>query len=202
MRSLSLKKTFSILALCLSVLLTGCSISPKIMTHYAEDIDFTQYKTFSFYDPIANQKKEYLTLLDKYIRAGVTQELENRGLKEVAEGDIKISFNVYKQERIQSTIIPATYGSYYGYRGIYGYNMSHGMNYGPEISVSQYTEGTLNIDVVDRKQKQLIWEGAAIGRLSDEIPDNIKQVVQQTVSSILAGYPIQPISEPAVLNEK
>ncbi|MEH6447045.1 MAG: DUF4136 domain-containing protein [Oleispira sp.] len=172
------------------------------MTHYAKDIDFTQYQTFSFYDPIANQKKEYLTLLDKYIRAGVTEELVKRGLKEVAEGDIKISFNVHKQERIQSTIIPATYGSYYGYRGIYGYNMSYGMNYGPEISVSQYTEGTLNIDVVDRKQKQLIWEGAAIGRLNDEIPDNIEAVVQQTVRSILAEYPIHPISEPKVLNEK
>jgi hypothetical protein len=68
--------------------------------------------------------------------------------------------------------------------------------------VSQYTEGTLNIDVVDRKQKQLIWEGAAIGLLNDEIPDDIEAVVQQTVRSILAEYPIHPISESKVLNEK
>jgi hypothetical protein len=190
MRSLTLKKTFTTLALCLSVLLTGCSTSPKILTHYSDDVDFTQYQTFSFYDPIADQKKEYSTLLDQYIRSGVTKELKKRGLKEVAEGDIKVSFNVHKSERIQSTTVPATYGGYYGYRGVYGYNMSYGMNQGSETSISQYTEGTLNIDVVDRVQKQLIWEGAAIGRLNNEIPDNVEKVVHKIVANILAEYPI------------
>ena len=195
MRSLSLRKTFTAFALCLSFVLTGCSTSPKILTHYEENVDFTQYKTFSFYDPIATQKKEYSTLLDKYIRTGVTKELEKRGLKEVAEGDIKISFNVHKNERIQSTTVPATYGGYYGYRGVYGYNMSYGMGYGSETSISQYTEGTLNIDVVDSAQKQLIWEGAAIGRLGNEIPDDVEKVVQGIVTSILAEYPIAPLNQ-------
>lgn len=195
MRSLSLRKTFTAFALCLSFVLTGCSTSPKILTHYEENVDFTQYKTFSFYDPIATQKKEYSTLLDKYIRTGVTKELEKRGLKEVAEGDIKISFNVHKNERIQSTTVPATYGGYYGYRGVYGYNMSYGMGYGSETSISQYTEGTLNIDVVDSAQKQLIWEGAAIGRLGNEIPDDVEKVVQGIVTNILAEYPIAPLNQ-------
>ena len=195
MRSLSLRKTLTAFALCLSFVLTGCSTSPKILTHYEENVDFTQYKTFSFYDPIATQKKEYSTLLDKYIRTGVTKELEKRGLKEVAEGDIKISFNVHKNERIQSTTVPATYGGYYGYRGVYGYNMSYGMGYGSETSISQYTEGTLNIDVVDSAQKQLIWEGAAIGRLGNEIPDDVEKVVQGIVTNILAEYPIAPLKQ-------
>lgn len=193
MRSISLRKTFTAFALCLSFILTGCSTSPKILTHYEDDIDFTQYKTFSFYDPIATQKKEYSTLLDKYIRSGVTTELEKRGLKEVKEGAIKISFNVHKNERIQSTTVPATYGGYYGYRGVYGYNMSYGKGYGSETSISQYTEGTLNIDVVDSAQKQLIWEGAAIGRLGNEIPDDVEKVVQEIVTNILAEYPIAPL---------
>lgn len=195
MRSISLRKTLTAIAMCLTFVLAGCSSSPKILTHYAEHIDFTQYQTFSFYDPIADQKQAYSTLLDKYIRSGVTKELEKRGLKQVEEGDIKISFNVHKKERIQSTTVPATYGGYYGYRGVYGYNMSYGMGYGSETSISQYTEGTLNIDVVDRAQKQLIWEGAAIGRLSSEIPDNVEQVVQEIVASILAEYPIKPLQE-------
>jgi hypothetical protein len=191
MRSLPLRKTFTAFALCLTFILSGCSTSPKILTHYEQNIDFTQYQTFSFYDPIAEKKKEYSTLLDKYIRSGVTAELEKRGLKEVAEGDIKISFNVHKSQRIQSTTVPATYGGYYGYRGVYGYNMSYGMSSGSETSISQYTEGTLNIDVVDRAQKQLIWEGAAIGRLSNEIPDDVETVVHNIVTSILAEYPVK-----------
>ncbi|MFT5451920.1 MAG: hypothetical protein ACI9N9_001406 [Enterobacterales bacterium] len=198
MRLLTLKKTLTTLALCLSVLLTGCSTSPKILTHYSEDVDFTQYQTFSFFDPIADKKKAYSTLLDQYIKSGVTKELEKRGLKEVAEGDVKISFNVHKKERIQSTTVPATYGGYYGYRGVYGYNMSYGMNQGSETSISQYTEGTLNIDVVDRVQKQLIWEGAAIGRLNDEIPEDVEKVVHQIVANILAEYPIRSLVEPKV----
>lgn len=194
MRSLSLKQTAAMFAMCLSVLVTGCSTSPKILTHQANDVDFTQYQTFSFYDPIADNKKEYSTLLDQYIRSGIAKELKKRGFQEVKEGAIKVSFNVHKSERIQSTTVPATYGGYYGYRGVYGYNMSYGMNQGSETSISQYTEGTLNIDIVDRVQKQLIWEGAAIGRLNNEIPDNVEKVVHQIVANIMAEYPIAVVS--------
>ena len=183
------KKTTIALALFLSVLLTGCTTSPTIFTHYEKNIDFNQYQSFSFYDPIADKKQAYSTLLDKYIQASIIKELERRGLKQVEEGDLKIGFNIYTKERSQTTTTPDMHGSYYNYRGRYGY--SYGMGYGSETRISQYTEGTLNIDAVDRRKKQVIWEGAAVGRLKDEVPADVEKIINEVVASILADYPIR-----------
>lgn len=174
----------------LFTLLTGCSSSPKILTHYEQDIDFKQYQSFSLYDPVVDKQQAYSTLLDKHIQTSIIKELERRGLKHVENGDLKIGFNIYTKELIQTTTTPTMNAGYYNYRGRYGY--SYGMGYGTETRVSQYTEGTLNIDVVDFKQKQVIWEGAAIGRLKDEVPDNVEQLIDQVVANILADYPILP----------
>jgi hypothetical protein len=183
------KKTTLALALFLSVLLTGCTTSPTIFTHHEKSIDFNQYQSFSFYDPIVDKKQAYSTLLDKYIQTSIAKELERRGLKQVFKGDLKISFNIHTKERSQTTITPAMHGGYYNYRGRYGY--SYGMGYGSETRISQYTEGTLNIDVVDRRKKQVIWEGAAVGRLKDQVPNDVEKLINEVVASILADYPIR-----------
>lgn len=186
----NLSKTIITFVVFLSALLIGCSSSPKILTHYEHDIDFKQYQSFSLYDPVVDKKQAYSTLLDKHIQSAIIKELERRGLKHVENGDLKVSFNIYTKELIQTTTTPAMNGGYYNYRGRYGYG--YGMNYGSETRVSQYTEGTLNIDVVDFQQKQVIWEGAAIGRLKDEIPDNVEQLIGKVVANILADYPVRP----------
>lgn len=51
------------------------------------------------------------------------------------------------------------HGGYYGYRRGY-YDPWMGYGYGTTTQVSQYTEGTINIDLVDMAQKRMVWEGA------------------------------------------
>lgn len=192
MKSLSIKKTFSLIAICFSLLITGCASTPQIYTNFEKEVDFNQYKSFSFYNLIEDKKQPYTTLVDKEIQKAITNELEARGLTKAEEGDLKISFNVYTKEKVQTNTAPAMYGSAFNYRGRYGY--TYGMHYTSETWITQYTEGTLNIDLVDRVQKQLIWEGAAVGRLKDQMPEDVDKVIDELVNSILAEYPIQPLS--------
>ena len=56
--------------------------------------------------------------------------------------------------------------------------MGMGMGMGYETRVDQYTEGTLNIDVVDAATKKLVWEGAIAGRLSDQEVRNMEKTVE------------------------
>lgn len=196
MTSSAFKKTLSLVVICLSALMSACTTSPKIYTHYETEIDFNQYNTFSFYSPVEDKKQPYTTLVDKEIQSAITHELENRGLKQVEEGDLKISFNIYTKEKVQTTTTPAMHGGAFNYRGRYGY--TYGMHYTSETWINQYTEGTLNIDLVDRAKKQLIWEGAAVGPLKDPMPENINQIINDVVKSILADYPVQPLSSAPV----
>jgi hypothetical protein len=76
---------------------------------------------------------------------------------------------------------------YYGYRsGLYGWGSN------VYTSVDSYTEGTLNIDVVDLPASKLLWEGIAVGRITDRIRQNPQPVVDEVVKEIFTKFPVQP----------
>ena len=64
--------------------------------------------------------------------------------------------------------------------------------------VYRYTEGTINIDLVDVARNRLVWEGIAVGRVS-----NTKDPVQRdaridgAIADIFAEYPYRAGSVPA-----
>ena len=58
-----------------------------------------------------------------------------------------------------------------------------------ETRVSQYTEGTLNIDVIDRAQNRMVWEGIAVGRVSKMKPEARAARIDATVADIFASFP-------------
>jgi hypothetical protein len=61
------------------------------------------------------------------------------------------------------------------------------------------TEGSLTIDVVDQKQKELVWSGTAKGRVTSKSENNPQPAIDDTVARIFAKYPKQPLvaSSPA-----
>jgi hypothetical protein len=55
--------------------------------------------------------------------------------------------------------------------------------------VSQYTEGTFNIDIIDAKKQQLVWEAVGVGRITDKVRENLRQTVMEGVPRFFARYP-------------
>lgn len=51
---------------------------------------------------------------------------------------------------------------------------------------------TLNIDVVDRAQKQLLWEGIAIGRITQKMYENLEPTIDAVVKEVFLKFPKQP----------
>ena len=60
-----------------------------------------------------------------------------------------------------------------------------------ETRVDQYTEGTLNIDAVDRSANTLVWEGIAIGKLNKKTMDDLPAKINQAVSMIFEKFPLR-----------
>lgn len=171
------------------LIFAGCASKPKIHSVYEEGTDFSGYKTYKF---IENQDgSAYDTLADKYIKEGITRNLQARGMEPAEIPDLLIAYNIHRQEKIQTSVSsnPGVSG-YYGYRSRYGYaGYGAGAGFGTTTNVSQYTEGTLNIDLVDTKRRQLIWEGVAIGRLKDKVPADAKEKVAAIIDSIFSELP-------------
>ena len=76
---------------------------------------------------------------------------------------------------------------YYGYRGgLYG----SWPRYTNETQVSTYQEGTLNVDLVDPARKALVWEGVAVGKVTQKTLDNLQPTIDSVITSIFAKYPV------------
>ncbi len=62
--------------------------------------------------------------------------------------------------------------------------------WGGNTSVTRYVEGTLFIDLIDAKKKELIWQGEGIGVLTKDT-NKKDALIKEFVTKILAQYPPQ-----------
>ena len=68
----------------------------------------------------------------------------------------------------------------------------HPWYYGPNfgMQISKYTEGTLFVDLIDAKTKELAWQGIGSGALNTS--GNVtkkKERIKEFVAEIMANYP-------------
>jgi len=180
------------LAITLTLAVAGCSSTPTVLVNADPTVDFYQYKTYGFMPTLSTDNANYESMESNFLKVAVAQELDRRGLLYSDNPDLLVNFYINTKEKIRSRSTPTT-GAYYGYRaGYYDPWRGYGAHMGYETRIEQYTEGTLNIDVVDAKQKKLVWEGAVGGRITDKKIQNLEDTIDKAVAAIMSGYPIQP----------
>jgi hypothetical protein len=193
-------KSLELAALGAIVLLAGCSSGPKIYTNQDPAANFGDYKTFGFQAKLGTDGDQYASLASQYLKAATVREMTARGYKESSNPDISVNFSLVTEEKIRTTQTPTT-GGYYGYRG-YG---AWGGYAGYETRVTQYTEGTVNLDIIDVKKQQLVWEGVVVGKVTDEVRENLQAVCDEVVTEILSNYPYvagNPTPQPLAKDKK
>lgn len=185
-------KTFSSCFLLLVVfVLGGCTSGAKIRSDYDHSTDFGSYTTYNFMAGVVANSERYEGFFSQYMVAAIIIEMENRGYTKSDNPDLLLNFGANFQDKTKVTTSPAPMaGSYYGYRGG-RYGAWGGYGYATETHVSQYTEGTFNIDIVDAEKMQLIWEAVGVGRVSDKKLGNLEEAVMQGVPKYFAHYPFR-----------
>jgi len=174
----------------LTFLIAGCASTPNTFSQADPTTDFTLYKTYAFYDNPATNNAEYESLVTNFLKVSVAQQLDARNMKyEPANPDVVVNFFLNTKEKVRSRSVP-TMSGYYGYRDPF-YDPWPGYSY--ETRIDQYTEGTLNIDIADVAQKKLVWEGAVVGRITDEFVRNLESGLDEAVQAIFESYPIESI---------
>jgi hypothetical protein len=178
-------KTFSFVFACLAAaLLLGCS-SVSVTTDYDHEANFAALKTFEWMpaskDVVSANASSTMfqnSLVEKRFRNAVVTQLGTKGLKEdAANPDFYVVYHTGTQEKVNVT----NYGYGYGRWGGYG---------GGGVDVQQYTQGTIILDFVDAKTKQLIWRSAATGALSSTPdPASAGEKLEGVVAQMLADYP-------------
>ncbi len=178
-------KTYKLWSLPLLLLMIGlgsCS-SVRVLSDYDRDANFSDYKSYAFYKT-GIDKAQISDLDKKRILKAIETEMNARGFVKSDTPDLLVSIFTKEKERVDVYNNPWGWGwgywapYYWGWPGYYGNN------------VNTSTEGSLYIDLIDAKTKDLVWQGRGVGTLNNT--SNIErkeQRIREFVSQILQQYP-------------
>jgi hypothetical protein len=68
---------------------------------------------------------------------------------------------------------------------------------GTDVETVHYKVGTANIDVVDARKKELVWEGVAEGKLTEKVMKDPRAAVNLVVTEIYKQFPVGAGGTPA-----
>jgi len=188
-----IRKSAATLSILLAFLMAGCASTggPNTRIDYDKKADFSVYRTYGFPKETGTDRGGYSTLMTSYFKSSVTSAMEARGYKYDAERpDLLVNFYMNTRDRTEVRSNPHMsmgYG-YYGYRyGLYGAWPLY-----EEDRTVTYQVGTINVDIVDAEKKQLIWEGVAEGRVTEEQMANPRVTINAVVTDLMRNYPGRP----------
>ncbi|MCW8846549.1 MAG: DUF4136 domain-containing protein [Gammaproteobacteria bacterium] len=174
------------LILALLVVVSACSSSPDLRSDYDPSADFSKYRTYGFVRVPGTDQAQYQTLITQHFKNALRVEMDARGYRYVeTDPDLLLNFNAILSEKVQVTTQPSS-GMYYGYRGYGAWG-----SYGSYTDVRHYTQGTVNVDMVDAKRQQLVWEGVAEGTVKESSKEDIGTRIANVIKLIMQQYPFR-----------
>ncbi len=171
--------------MALLIVLPSCS---RIQVHTLADpgASFTAYETFAFLPkggmknvPGGGPRTRIIRdpLFHAHVQAAVEEDLLAKGYRRISEpshADVLVGYRTAMKD--QAEVMPAVYGV--GWRGrVHQVRPAH---------VKWYKEGTLVIDLIDRRGEHLVWRGVGVGAMRDMKPG---EELREAVGEIMNRYP-------------
>lgn len=172
-------KNLHFLPVFLVFVLTSCS-SVSVNSDYDKKANFENYKTYAYLKS-GIDKAEISDLDKKRILYSIDETMATKGFSKSETPDVLVSIFTKENQRVD-----VYNNNNFGWG--FGFN-SWGMNLGFS-NVYSTPEGSLIIDIIDAKTKELIWQGKGSGYLTENT-DKKDARIKEFVSKILAQYPPQ-----------
>jgi len=167
--------SFVIALLCL----TSCQ-SVRVVTDYDKVAPFNSYKTFGFHKEGVD-RAEISDLDKRRILSAIEKTFLEKGFTKSESPDLMVNF--FTKEKQQINIYNNNFNSFG-----WGWGWGWGPYFNTQYNVSNSTQGTLYIDLIDTDRKELIWQGIGRGNLSTSV-ERKDELINDFVTSILSNYP-------------
>lgn len=178
--------TFKGIVLMIGVaLISSCAQSIKVTTDYDRSVNFSTYKTFSFYVLASTLNVNELNQ-DRIIKS-IRMEMFKKGFTENNYNpDLMINAITVLKDKKYLSVSGSTsgYGGFYRPNGFWGVPAS---GYGT-VQANEYKDGSLIIDIADAKTKKLLWEGTGVSEITKQ-PKDLDASISKAVGKIMAGFP-------------
>lgn len=170
-----------ILFLLMLAILTGCSPQIRVYSDSDPDYDLWTYQTFDWGAKVEIEKGknplQYNELNDKRIKAAVQDQMTRRGYQQTSENpDLILHYHIIIDD--QSVVTTEPYGYHYS---------PYWMRL--QTNVYSYREGTLILDLMDKKTNNLIWRGWAVSAIDEINPEKVDELIKTVVARIFRKFP-------------
>ena len=171
---------------------------PEPVVDFAPDYDFGQSKTIGFYalsgEVTGNNPTELTDFQRDRIDAALKAALEAKGFTFVdrtADADLLLSWHLNLMDKTDvKTYNSPSYGATVGYSRYNRYAMYNCYNCmnQTDVRVSQYTQGTFIIDMIDPDENASIWRSVTQSKLKEETIRD-QAALDSAAVRVLAAFP-------------
>ena len=178
---------------CGAALLAACApAKPTLRTDFDRAANFASYRTYAYVSPVGTDNAGYSSLITQHFKQAIDTEMSARGYQKVeTDPDLLVNFmaNAVEKTDVRSTPSSSvTMGTgYYGYR--HGMYASMPIYSTPDVETVRYKVGTANVDLVDARQKKLLWTGVAEGKLTEEVMKNPQPAIASVINQLFTQFP-------------
>ena len=180
-----MKLNYILIMIMVATLAFGCTSSFEVHRDWDRDADFAQYRTFSWLEQetpkagSARVAQRRNPLLEKRIKSAVEEQLTSKGMVRVeSDADLIVVYHTGRDDKIDIAEAGFRYG--YDYWGTTG----------REIDVYRYEEGTLIVDLIDSRSKELVWRGSATGTIKDNpTAEEVEKKLNEVTKKLFKEYP-------------
>jgi hypothetical protein len=192
MKSIFLMQVLFLMAACSSV---------QTYSDADKSADFYKYHSYAWLQRSDSVQDIFYSneLIEKNIKYYTDQEMTARGyVQDSYNPDLLLEYHTMlekKQQTVSNPVYSTPSYPYSPYYGAYGYNPAFPYSYyntpyliGYNTQQIEYNEGTLVVDVIDRRKNQLIWRGWSVGTVNDE--QSLEKELPKDIKKIFKKYPI------------
>ena len=177
----------ALVGLCLVSLLAACSSTPSLeaSTDFDPRFDFRGVKKIAI-QPVDRLGVAAISISDMQIsrvNAALASELQRKGfilVEDNSEADMLLAWHLVTEERMDVR----------NYNSMSYYNCWRCGPVVSDVSVRQYTMGTLIVDMIDPLRNQSVWRAIVDSRLrSSPTPEQTAELNREAARALFAEFP-------------
>ena len=179
------------LAVLILLLITACSSGLTVRSDIDPNADFSQYKTWNFFDQLGIEGGYNSPIFGEHFRAAITREMNQRGYRMADNPDLLVNVTVQSDEKVRMSTYTTPYmsGAYYARPGGAQYGSALGVGVGVGSRATKTTEASVFIDLVDNQRDRMSWQGVAVIDANDKVAQQLRDAIYTAVNVVFDQYP-------------
>lgn len=172
------------------LLAAGCA-GRQVATDYSPATRFSEFRTFALVMPPDTAGQQ---LLDQRVRNAVQTQLDAKGLTATDRENADLYVGYGMVDKTHTNIYTSREGWGWG-RGFGWRSWRWGVAWPMTVQhqIETYTDGTVVVNLVDAKTKQVVWEGEVADAVNLPVDNPVRatQQVDAAVAKLFTKYPPQ-----------